>query len=166
MDGSAPPACQPIAFIAASASKAFCFSSPEKSSEEHFRMSKCAENILKELQLPFRKIELCSGDLGFSAKKTYDLEVWLPGQQKYREISSISNCGDFQSIRMNARYRNSQESKPTFLHTLNGSGLAVGRCLIAIIENNQTEEGKVKIPKCLSKYLLGAKFINQKGILE
>ena len=94
--------------------------------------------IFKELELPFRKVELCSGDLGFSSKKTFDLEVWLPGQKKYREISSVSNCGDFQSRRMNARYRKTPESKPAFLHTLNGSGLAVGRCLIAVIENNQT----------------------------
>ena len=142
------------------------FSSPENSSKEHLRMTDCAENILKELELPFRKVELCSGDLGFSSKKTYDLEVWLPGQKKYREISSISNCGDFQSRRMSARYKPKPESKPTFLHTLNGSGLAVGRCLIAIIENNQTDDGKVEIPKSLSKYLLGAKFLNQKGILE
>ncbi len=142
------------------------FSTPEDSSKEHLRMTDCAENILKELELPFRKVELCSGDLGFSSKKTYDLEVWLPGQNKFREISSVSNCGDFQSRRMNARYRQNLESKPSFLHTLNGSGLAVGRCLIAVIENNQTADGKIEIPKCLSKYLLGAKFINQKGILE
>ena len=142
------------------------FSTPEDSSKEHLRMTDCAENILKELELPFRKVELCSGDLGFSSKKTYDLEVWLPGQNKYREISSVSNCGDFQSRRMNARYRQNSESKPSFLHTLNGSGLAVGRCLIAVIENNQTADGKIEIPKCLSKYLLGAKFLNQKGILE
>ena len=142
------------------------FSTPEDSSKEHLRMTDCAENILKELELPFRKVELCSGDLGFSSKKTYDLEVWLPGQNKYREISSVSNCGDFQSRRMNARYRQNLESKPSFLHTLNGSGLAVGRCLIAVIENNQTADGKIEIPKCLSKYLLGAKYINQKGILE
>ena len=142
------------------------FSTPEDSSKEHLRMTDCAENILKELELPFRKVELCSGDLGFSSKKTYDLEVWLPGQNKFREISSVSNCGDFQSRRMNARYRQNSESKPSFLHTLNGSGLAVGRCLIAVIENNQTADGKIEIPKCLSKYLLGAKFLNQKGILE
>ena len=142
------------------------FSSPENSSKEHLRMTDCAENILKELELPFRKVELCSGDLGFSSKKTYDLEVWLPGQKKYREISSISNCGDFQSRRMSARYKPKPESKPTFLHTLNGSGLAVGRCLIAVIENNQTADGKIEIPKCLSKYLFGAKFLNQKGNLE
>jgi seryl-tRNA synthetase len=142
------------------------FSSPENSKKEHLRMTDCAENILKELEIPFRKVELCTGDLGFSSKKTYDLEVWLPGQKKYREISSISNCGDFQSRRMNARYRQTSESKPSFLHTLNGSGLAVGRCLIAIIENNQTFDGKIEIPKCLSKYLFGAKFLTQKGYLE
>ena len=139
------------------------FSLPEKSNEEHLRMTDCAESILKELELPFRKVELCSGDLGFSANKTYDLEVWLPGQEKYREISSISNCGDFQSRRMNARYRKKSESKPEFLHTLNGSGLAVGRSLIALIENYQTKDGKIKIPRCLSKYLSGSQFLNQKG---
>ena len=142
------------------------FSSPENSTKEHLRMTNCAENILKELELPFRKVELCSGDLGFSSKKTYDLEVWLPGQRKYREISSISNCGDFQSRRMNARYRQTPESKPEFLHTLNGSGLAVGRCLIAVIENNQTNDGKIEIPKCLSEYLFGAKYLNKEGNLE
>ena len=141
------------------------FSSPDKSDEEHLRMTNCAESILKDFELPFRKVELCSGDLGFSAKKTFDLEVWLPGQGKYREISSISNCGDFQSRRMNARFKTSSESKPIFLHTLNGSGLAVGRCLIAIIENYQTDDGKIKIPKCLSKYLNGAKFLNHNGDL-
>ena len=141
------------------------FSLPDKSNDEHLRMTNCAENILKELKLPFRKVELCSGDLGFSAKKTFDLEVWLPGQGKYREISSVSNCGDFQSRRMNARFKNSPESKPLFLHTLNGSGLAVGRCLIAIIENFQTDDGKIKIPNCLSKYLSGAKFLNRNGKL-
>ena len=124
------------------------------------------ESILKELEIPFRKVLLCTGDIGFSAKKTYDLEVWLPGQAKYREISSISNCGDFQSRRMNARYRDKAGSKPHFLHTLNGSGLAVGRCLIAIIENYQTSEGKIEIPKCLSSYLSGAKFLNLAGNLE
>ncbi len=141
------------------------FSLPEESNDEHLRMTNCAESILKELELPFRKVELCSGDLGFSAKKTFDLEVWLPGQGKYREISSISNCGDFQSRRMNARFKKSSESKPLYLHTLNGSGLAVGRCLIAIIENYQTHDGKIKIPSCLSKYISGAKFLNQNGDL-
>ena len=142
------------------------FSLPEKSNEEHQRMSDCAENILKDLELPFRKVELCSGDLGFASKKTYDLEVWLPGQKKYREISSISNCGDFQARRMNARFKKTSESKPIFLHTLNGSGLAVGRCLIAVIENYQTAEGKIKIPKCLSVYLSDAQYLNQTGDLE
>ena len=142
------------------------FTVPEKSTDEHERMTKCAENILKDLELPFRKVLLCSGDLGFSANKTYDLEVWLPGQGKYREISSISNCGDFQSRRMNARYRDKSETKPLFLHTLNGSGLAVGRCLIAVIENYQTIDGKIMIPKCLSEYLSGAKFLNLSGELE
>ena len=142
------------------------FAVPEKSNDEHERMTKCAENILKDLELPFRKVLLCSGDLGFSANKTYDLEVWLPGQGKYREISSISNCGDFQSRRMNARYRDKSETKPFFLHTLNGSGLAVGRCLIAVIENYQTIDGKIMIPKCLSEYLSGAKFLNLSGELE
>ena len=142
------------------------FSSPKKSNEELERMVKCAEKILKELSLPYRKILLCTGDLGFSAKKTFDLEVWLPGQNRYREISSVSNCGDFQARRMNARYRETPESKPEFLHTLNGSGLAVGRCLIAVIENYQTKEGKVAIPKCLKTYLAGANFLNEAGELE
>ena len=142
------------------------FSSPKKSDEELERMVKCAEKILTELSLPYRKILLCTGDLGFSAEKTFDLEVWLPGQNRYREISSISNCGDFQARRMNARYRENPESKPEFLHTLNGSGLAVGRCLIAVIENYQTKEGKVAIPKCLKNYLAGVNFLNEVGELE
>ena len=142
------------------------FSPPEISDQELERMSKCAEQILQKLNLPYRKILLCTGDMGFSAMKTYDLEVWLPGQGCYREISSISNCGDFQARRMNARYKESSESKPKFLHTLNGSGLAVGRCLIALIENYQTNDGKVRIPECLSSYLSGAKFLNAEGILE
>ena len=136
------------------------FSSPENSTKEHLRMTNCAENILKELELPFRKVELCSGDLGFSSKKTYDLEVWLPGQKKYREISSISNCGDFQSRRMNARYRQTPESKPEFLHTLNGSGVAVGRALLAILENYQNEDGSINVPKVLQPYMNGLNKIN------
>ena len=142
------------------------FSPPNMSNEELERMTQCAENILQKLELPYRKILLCTGDMGFSSKKTYDLEVWLPGQNRYREISSISNCGDFQARRMNARYRTTSENKPDFLHTLNGSGLAVGRCLIALIENYQTEDGKVEIPKCLTGYLSGAKFLNTNGELE
>ena len=142
------------------------FSPPEKSAEELERMVGCAENVLKKLELPYRKILLCTGDLGFSSCKTFDLEVWLPGQNLYREISSISNCGDFQARRMNARYRANPEAKPEYLHTLNGSGLAVGRCLIAIIENYQTKGGKIRIPKCLKHYLAGANFVNAVGDLE
>ena len=142
------------------------FSAPECSDEELERMVQCAENILQKLVLPYRKILLCTGDMGFSAKKTFDLEVWLPGQNRYREISSISNCGDFQARRMNARFRERQESKPDFLHTLNGSGLAVGRCLIAVVENYQTREGKVKIPECLKSYLANANFLSEAGELE
>jgi len=142
------------------------FSPPDKSAAELERMVECAENILKKLVLPYRKILLCTGDLGFSARKTYDLEVWLPGQKLYREISSVSNCGDFQARRMNARFREKPESKPDFLHTLNGSGLAVGRCLIAVIENYQTDIGKVKIPECLKNYLSNATFLNEQGELE
>ena len=142
------------------------FSPPDKSAQELERMVKCAENILQKLVLPYRKILLCTGDLGFSARKTYDLEVWLPGQKLYREISSVSNCGDFQARRMNARFREKPESKPDFLHTLNGSGLAVGRCLIAVIENYQTDTGKVKIPDCLKNYLANATFLNEQGELE
>ncbi len=142
------------------------FSPPDMSAQELERMVKCAENILQKLVLPYRKILLCTGDLGFSARKTYDLEVWLPGQKLYREISSVSNCGDFQARRMNARFREKPESKPDFLHTLNGSGLAVGRCLIAVIENYQTDTGKVKIPDCLKNYLANATFLNEQGELE
>lgn len=124
---------------------------PEQSEMEHERMTSAAELILQKLDLPYRKMLLCSGDMGFSAKKTYDLEVWLPGPQAYREISSCSNCGDFQARRMNARYRNEQ-GKPQFVHTLNGSGLAVGRTLIAVLENYQEADGSIKIPKVLQQY--------------
>ncbi|MCE2717053.1 MAG: serine--tRNA ligase [Pseudomonadota bacterium] len=125
--------------------------SPEQSEMEHERMTSAAESILQKLDLPYRKMLLCSGDMGFSARKTYDLEVWLPGPQAYREISSCSNCGDFQARRMNARYRNEQ-GKPQFVHTLNGSGLAVGRTLIAVLENYQEADGSIKIPEILQKY--------------
>ncbi len=125
--------------------------SPEQSEMEHERMTSAAESILQKLDLPYRKMLLCSGDMGFSARKTYDLEVWLPGPQAYREISSCSNCGDFQVRRMNARYRNEQ-GKPQFVHTLNGSGLAVGRTLIAVLENYQEADGSIKIPEILQKY--------------
>ncbi|WP_295897057.1 serine--tRNA ligase [uncultured Bartonella sp.] len=119
------------------------------------RMTGCAEDILKRLGLPFRTITLCTGDMGFSSRKTYDLEVWLPGQNTYREISSCSVCGDFQGRRMNARYRKDGEKSPRFVHTLNGSGVAVGRCLIAVMENYQQEDGSVVIPEVLRPYMGG-----------
>ena len=130
------------------------------------RMTNCAEKILQNLLIPFRKVLLCSGDIGFGAKKTYDLEVWLPGQNRFREISSCSICGDFQSRRINIRYKNDQNSKPEFISTLNGSGLAVGRCLIAVIENNQLEDGSVMIPKVLRPYMLNYQKIDNKGNLR
>ncbi len=123
---------------------------PQHSEKELERMLECAESILKDLNIHYRIMTLCSGDMGFSANKTYDIEVWLPGEGKYREISSCSNCGDFQARRMNARYKN--ENKNIFVHTLNGSGLAVGRTLIAILENYQMEDGNVEIPEVLIKY--------------
>ena len=128
---------------------------PEKSNEEHERMTECAEAILKKLELPYRTMVLSAGDMGFGARKTYDLEVWLPGQGQYREISSCSNCGDFQSRRMNARYRVDGEKALRFPHTLNGSGLAVGRTLVAILENYQQEDGSVAVPEVLQGYLGG-----------
>jgi len=123
---------------------------PKYSDQELERMLECAESILKDLNIHYRVMTLCSGDMGFSAKKTYDIEVWLPGENTYREISSCSNCGDFQSRRMNARYKT--DNKNLFVHTLNGSGLAVGRTLIAILENYQMNDGNVEIPKVLQKY--------------
>src|SRR5690606_13713432 len=127
---------------------------PEQSHEEHERMVRCAEEILKRLELPFRTMLLCTGDMGFSARKTYDLEVWLPSQGKYREISSCSNCADFQARRMNARFRN-KEGKTEFVHTLNGSGLAVGRTLVAVLENYQQADGSIKVPNVLVPYMGG-----------
>lgn len=123
---------------------------PDHSNEELERMLTCAEKILQDLDIPYRVVTLCSGDMGFSSKKTYDIEVWLPGENSYREISSCSNCGDFQARRMNARFK--KENNNIFVHTLNGSGLAIGRTLIAILENYQTEEGNVIIPEVLRKY--------------
>lgn len=128
---------------------------PEDSDPEHQRMVGCAEGILKALELPYRKLLLCTGDMGFGARKTYDLEVWLPGQGAYREISSCSNTGDFQARRMNTRYRPEGEKKTRFVHTLNGSGLAVGRTLVAVIENYQMADGSVAIPPALSPYMGG-----------
>ncbi|WP_135210495.1 serine--tRNA ligase [Vitreimonas flagellata] len=134
-------------------------STPEQSHEEHEHMVRCAEDILKALELPFRTMLLCSGDMGFSAKKTYDLEVWLPSQGKYREISSCSNCGDFQARRMNARFRN-KEGRTEFVHTLNGSGLAVGRTLVAVLENYQNADGSITVPKALVPYMGGLERIS------
>lgn len=129
---------------------------PEDSAAEHERMTEAAESILRALELPYRKMLLCTGDMGFGARKTYDLEVWLPGQGAYREISSCSNTGEFQARRMNARYRPEGEKKGTrFMHTLNGSGLAVGRTLVAVIENYQQEDGSVRIPDALQPYTGG-----------
>ena len=127
---------------------------PEESEAEHAAMCAAAEAILQALDLPYRKMLLCSGDMGFTARKTYDLEVWLPGQDAYREISSVSNCGDFQARRMNARYR-AEDGKPAFVHTLNGSGLAVGRTLVAVLENGQQEDGSVELPEALHEYMGG-----------
>jgi seryl-tRNA synthetase len=129
---------------------------PEQSKAEHERMTACAEEILKRLGLAYRTMLLCTGDMGFAAQKTYDIEVWLPGQDTYREISSCSVCGDFQARRMDARYRPKGGGKPEFVHTLNGSGLAVGRTLVAILENYQQPDGSVAIPDALLPYMGGA----------
>ncbi len=128
---------------------------PSQSTQALEQLTGHAEAILQKLELPYRVVVLCGGDLGFSATKTYDLEVWLPGQQKYREISSCSNMGDFQARRMQARWRNPETGKPELLHTLNGSGLAVGRTLVAVLENYQTAEGKIRIPAVLQSYMGG-----------
>ena len=134
---------------------------PDKSGDEHERMTSCAEDILKRLGLPYRVMLLCSGDMGFGARKTYDIEVWLPGQDRYREISSCSNCGDFQARRMNARARKDGEKGTRFVHTLNGSGIAVGRALIAILENYQQGNGAVAVPDALKPYMGGIEVIGQ-----
>ena len=128
---------------------------PETSADEHERMLTSAENVLKRLDLPFRTMTLCTGDMGFASAKTYDIEVWLPGQGMYREISSCSVCTDFQARRMNARYRAAGDKSPRFVHTLNGSGLAVGRTLVAVLENYQNEDGSVTIPSVLQPYMGG-----------
>jgi seryl-tRNA synthetase len=128
---------------------------PEQSNAEHERMTGCAEQVLQKLGLPYRVMLLCAGDMGFGARKTYDLEVWLPSQNTYREISSCSNCGDFQARRMDARYRPAGEKGTRFVHTLNGSGLAVGRTLVAVLENYQDEGGRIAIPEALVPYMGG-----------
>jgi len=134
---------------------------PEQSAGEHERMTRCAEEVLKRLGLPFRTIVLCTGDMGFASRKTYDIEVWLPGQNAYREISSCSVCGDFQARRMNARYRPKDGKGARFVHTLNGSGVAVGRALIAVLENYQNEDGSVTIPEALRPYMGGLEQIGR-----
>ncbi len=132
---------------------------PEDSDAEHERMTRCAETVLEKLGLPYRKVLLCTGDMGFAAQKTYDLEVWLPSQNTYREISSCSNCGDFQARRMQARWRNPATGKPELVHTLNGSGVAVGRALIAVMENYQNADGSITVPEALRGYMGGAEKI-------
>ena len=138
---------------------------PEASREELDRMTKCAEGILEKLGLAYRTMALCTGDMGFGARRTNDIEVWLPGLNTYREISSISVCGDFQARRMNARFKPSEGGKPEFVHTLNGSGLAVGRCLIAVLENGQNEDGSVTLPEVLAPYLGGKLTLTAEGTL-
>ncbi len=135
------------------------FVKPDESDEALEELTANAENILQRLELPYRVVTLCSGDVSFSGAKTYDLEVWLPGQQKYREISSCSNCTDFQARRMQARWRNPATGKPELLHTLNGSGVAAGRALIAIMENYQQADGTLRIPDVLQPYMSGAEFV-------
>jgi seryl-tRNA synthetase len=136
---------------------------PEESDAEHERMTACAEAILRRLELPYRVVVLCSGDTGFAARKTYDIEVWLPGQGRYREISSCSNCGDFQARRMRARFRAKGERETRFVHTLNGSGLAVGRTLIAVLENFQQVDGSVVLPEVLHPYMDGRERLSADG---
>ena len=138
-------------------------SKPENSNDELERMTACAEEVLKRLELPYRVVVLCTGDMGFGARKTHDIEVWLPGQEAYREISSCSNCGDFQARRMKARFKTEGEKGTRFVHTLNGSGLAVGRTLVAILENYQQEDGSVVVPEALRPYMGGLEVITADG---
>ena len=139
---------------------------PEDSRAELDRMTACAQNILESLNLPYRTVVLATGDMGFGARRTHDLEVWLPGQDTYREISSCSVCGDFQARRMNARFRRGEGARPEFVHTLNGSGLAVGRTLIAVLENGQEADGSVTLPPVLAPYLAGRLRIAPDGRFE
>jgi seryl-tRNA synthetase len=138
---------------------------PDQSRAEHERMTRCAEAVLEGLGLPYRTVVLCTGDMGFGAERTHDIEVWLPGQGRYREISSVSTCGDFQARRMNARFRPAGGGKPEFVHTLNGSGLAVGRTLIAVLENGQEEDGSITLPEALRPWLGGKGRIDASGAL-
>ena len=143
---------------------------PERSAAEHERMLRCAEEVLRRLELPYRVMVLCAGDMGFAAAKTYDIEVWLPGQDRYREISSCSTCGEFQARRMNARYRpaaaegsGGKPMAPRFVHTLNGSGVAVGRALVAVLENHQEADGSIRVPEALRPYMAGLTQIRKAG---
>ena len=138
---------------------------PDESDAEQKRMLRCAEGILEALGIPYRTVILCTGDMGFGARRTYDIEAWVPGQNTYREISSVSTTGDFQARRMNARFKPRDGGKPQFLHTLNGSGLAVGRCLIAVLENGQQEDGSVVLPEVLAPYLGGKTLLSAEGAL-
>ena len=122
-------------------------------------MTEHAETILQRLELPYRVVTLCSGDMGFGATKTYDIEVWIPGQNKYREISSCSNCGDFQARRLRGRWRNPETGKPELVHTLNGSGVAIGRAFIAVVETYQEADGKIRVPDALKPYMNGREFV-------
>ena len=136
---------------------------PEQSPAEHDRMLGCAEAVLQKLELPYRVMTLCTGDMGFASRKTYDIEVWLPGQDRYREISSCSVCGEFQARRMNARYRSPAAKAPRFVHTLNGSGVAVGRALVAVLENYQEADGSIRVPEVLRAYMGGLTTIQSKA---
>ena len=138
---------------------------PDASDDAQKRMLSCAEGILEALKIPYRTVILCTGDMGFGARRTYDIEAWLPGQDAYREISSVSTTGDFQARRMNARFKPEGGGKPQFVHTLNGSGLAVGRCLIAVLENGQQADGSVTLPDALAPYLGGKTSITVEGVL-
>jgi seryl-tRNA synthetase len=138
---------------------------PDHSRAELDRMTGCAEGILDRLGLAYRTVVLCTGDMGFGARRTHDIEVWLPGQNMYREISSVSLCGDFQARRMTARFRPEGGGKPDYVHTLNGSGLAVGRCLIAVLENGQQADGAVRLPEALTPYLGGKRLLTPEGAL-
>jgi len=138
---------------------------PDHSDAEQKRMLRCAEDILERLEIPYRTVILCTGDMGFGARRTYDIEAWVPGQNTYREISSVSTTGDFQARRMNARFKPADGGKPQFVHTLNGSGLAVGRCLIAVLENGQNADGSVTLPKALAPYLANKTTLSAQGTL-
>jgi len=136
---------------------------PEQSRDEHERMLACAEEVLRRLDLHYRMVMLCTGDMGFAAQKTYDIEVWLPGQNMFREISSCSLCGEFQARRMDARYRPKGARQVRYVHTLNGSGVAVGRALIAVMETYQQQGGSIAVPEVLQRYMGGLKTIERAG---